>query len=227
MLGRSFRLGDTLYQIVGVSEKGFTGVETGTMTDIFIPTMMDGRVNRPDYSWIRILVHLKPGVAAGSVRDRMQAPYLEFRTEMAKRRFAGMSQDRIRLFLSETLMLAPAAVGHLTDAARVPAAAGRARCSGGPGASDRVRECGQLNDGPGGGAGPRDGVACFDRRRPAEAGATGVDSERLPRLAGGCHWRRVRLVGCAVHCRPDQSRRTILRGWFFRRTGASLASACS
>ena len=111
VLGRSFRLGDTLYQIVGVSEKGFTGVETGTMTDIFIPTMMDGRVNRPDYSWIRILVHLKPGVAAGRVRDRMQAPFQAFRTEMAKRRFAGMSQDRIRLFLSETLMLTPAASG--------------------------------------------------------------------------------------------------------------------
>jgi putative ABC transport system permease protein len=111
VLGRTFRMGDELYQIVGVSGEGFTGVETGTATDIFVPTMMDRRVTGADNSWIRILVQLKPGVAVESVRDRLQIPYREFRKEVAKRRFAGMSRDRIERFLSESLMLAPAAAG--------------------------------------------------------------------------------------------------------------------
>ena len=40
MIGRTFRVDDTLYQIVGVAEDACTGTETGTVTDIFIPMMM-------------------------------------------------------------------------------------------------------------------------------------------------------------------------------------------
>jgi predicted permease len=111
VLGRTFRMGDSVYQIVGVSDQRFTGVEPGTVTDIFVPTMMNAGVTQVDRSWIRILVQLKPGVAAASVRDRLRTPFRAFRTEMAKRRFTGMSPGRIDKFLSEALMLAPAASG--------------------------------------------------------------------------------------------------------------------
>ncbi len=43
VVGRSFRIGDDLYEIVGVVERGFTGTETGTFTDIFIPVMMNAQ----------------------------------------------------------------------------------------------------------------------------------------------------------------------------------------
>jgi predicted permease len=111
VVGRTLRLGGNLYEIVGVADRPFTGVEPGTVTDIFVPTMMDRRVTGADNSWIRILVQLKPGVAVEPVRDRLQTPYREFRREVAKRRFAGMSQERVDRFLSEKLMLAPAAAG--------------------------------------------------------------------------------------------------------------------
>jgi len=39
-IGRTFRMGDTLYEIVGVAPERFTGTETGTVTGIFVPTMM-------------------------------------------------------------------------------------------------------------------------------------------------------------------------------------------
>ena len=39
-IGRTFRMGDNLYEIVGVAPEPFTGTETGTVTDIFVPTMM-------------------------------------------------------------------------------------------------------------------------------------------------------------------------------------------
>jgi len=32
-------MGNDLYQIVGVAQEPFTGTETGTVTDIFVPTM--------------------------------------------------------------------------------------------------------------------------------------------------------------------------------------------
>jgi hypothetical protein len=41
VVGRTFRAGADVYEITGVLEAGFTGTETGTFTDIFIPTMMN------------------------------------------------------------------------------------------------------------------------------------------------------------------------------------------
>jgi predicted permease len=109
-IGRAFRMGNDLYMIIGVAGEGFTGVEPGIVTDIFVPTMMNPAVTQPNASWIRILVRLKPGVAPEPVRDRLRVPFLEYRREVA-RRWAGTNQDRIEKFLNEALMLEPAAAG--------------------------------------------------------------------------------------------------------------------
>lgn len=61
ILGRSFRMDSDLYQIVGVGPAGFTGTELGTMTDIFLPTMMYAGVTHDDWGWIRTFVRMKPG----------------------------------------------------------------------------------------------------------------------------------------------------------------------
>ena len=63
VIGRTFRMDKNLYQIVGVGPEGFTGTEPGTMTDIFIPTMMHPGVVRRDWTWMRTLARVKPGVA--------------------------------------------------------------------------------------------------------------------------------------------------------------------
>lgn len=54
VVGRTFRLGNDLYEVVGVGPEGFTGTETGTPTDFFIPIMM-GRetIDDPGYQWFR------------------------------------------------------------------------------------------------------------------------------------------------------------------------------
>lgn len=41
VVGRTFRMGNDNYQIVGVGPRRFTGTEPGTMTDIFVPNMMN------------------------------------------------------------------------------------------------------------------------------------------------------------------------------------------
>lgn len=55
--GRTFKLGEDKYEIAGVLEEGFTGTETGTMTDIYLPTMMNaGAISQADWSWFRTWV---------------------------------------------------------------------------------------------------------------------------------------------------------------------------
>jgi hypothetical protein len=40
VVGRTFRMGDDLYQIVGVAGESFSGTETGWVTDVFVPMAM-------------------------------------------------------------------------------------------------------------------------------------------------------------------------------------------
>jgi predicted permease len=116
VIGRTFHLADDLYQIVGVAPEPFTGTEPGTVTDIFIPTMMHPGVTRDDWSWFRTLVRLKPGVEIEPVRARLDAVSRAFEQERAKSPalaslFKGMSKELIDRFLNQTLVLEPAAAG--------------------------------------------------------------------------------------------------------------------
>ncbi len=110
VLGRSFRMDNDLYQIVGVAPDGFTGTEPGTMTDIFLPTMMYAGVTHDDWGWIRTFVRMKPGGSVETVRDRLQAVYQAVQTERAKS-FVGWPKRRLESFLNQRVLVLPAAGG--------------------------------------------------------------------------------------------------------------------
>lgn len=110
VVGRTFRMGGDLYQIVGVGPRRFTGTEPGTMTDIFVPNMMNPGVLHPDWSWLQIFVKLKPGLAPAPARARLAAVFHVVQEERAKG-FFGMPKQRIRDFLNTKLLLEPAASG--------------------------------------------------------------------------------------------------------------------
>jgi hypothetical protein len=84
VIGRTFRMGNDLYDVIGVAPKGFTGTEPGTFTDIFLPAMMYGGVTHDDWSWIRTFIQLKPGGNLERVRDRLQTIWTAVQTERAK-----------------------------------------------------------------------------------------------------------------------------------------------
>ncbi len=65
-VGRSFQLGQDFFQIVGVGPKSFTGTQTGTVTDIFLPTMMHPAVTHDDWTWHRTLVRGETGRGDGT-----------------------------------------------------------------------------------------------------------------------------------------------------------------
>jgi predicted permease len=98
------------YTIVGVAGKGFTGIEPGTITDIFVPAMMNPLVDEPRATWFRTLVMLKPGVAAEPVREELRAVFRTFREERAKD-FAGQPRQAVANFLNQRILLEPAAPG--------------------------------------------------------------------------------------------------------------------
>jgi predicted permease len=110
VIGRTFRMGNEIYEIAGVVEAPFTGTEPGTMVDIFVPTMMNPAVTRKDSTWHRTLAMVKPGVALEPMRQKLEATSRAFEEERAKG-FLGMSKKEIDQFLDQKVVLEPAATG--------------------------------------------------------------------------------------------------------------------
>jgi predicted permease len=110
VIGRTVRMAERLYEIVGVGPASFTGTETGTVIDIFVPAMMHPAAVRDDSTWHRTLAMLKPGVAVEPVRAKLHATSRAFEYERAKG-FTGMTKQSIDRFIDQTLMLEPSASG--------------------------------------------------------------------------------------------------------------------
>ncbi len=112
VIGRTFRMdpGPILYEIVGVVESRFTGTEPGTMTDIFVATMMHPGIDRADWTWFRIFARIERGARAHAVQDSLQATFRTFREDVAPQ-FRGRPRQSTDRFLNETLVLEPAAAG--------------------------------------------------------------------------------------------------------------------
>jgi predicted permease len=110
VIGRTFRMDKTPYEIVGVAKQRFTGTEPGTMTDIFLPTMMEPQVVRSDSNWVRTWARVKPGVALGPVRAKLAATSRAFDEDRVGG-FTNFSKQFIANFLNQRLLLVPAASG--------------------------------------------------------------------------------------------------------------------
>jgi predicted permease len=110
IVGRTFRMGDRLFEIAGVAAAEFTGTEPGTVTDVFLPTMMHPGVVHDDWTWIRTMARVKPGVTLEPLRARLSATSRAFEEERSKG-FTGMTRENIEKFLDLKLILEPAAGG--------------------------------------------------------------------------------------------------------------------
>ncbi len=110
VVGRTFHYGDGVYQIIGVSEKKFTGTEPGIVVDIFIPTMMHRSVTRLDSTWIRTLVVTEPGAAIEPLTDRLAAINHTFEKNRLSGE-TGLSQETLQNVLRNQILLEPAPTG--------------------------------------------------------------------------------------------------------------------
>jgi predicted permease len=113
IIGRTFQYGKATYTIVGVLEQGFTGTESGTMTDLFIPTMMNGEaINKNNWTWFRTFLKLKPGVDPRVARDRLQVALSESCRNRASKWGPGTPKKMVEEFLKAQMILEPAAAGR-------------------------------------------------------------------------------------------------------------------
>ena len=110
VLGRTFRMGNDLYTIIGVAPEGFTGIEPGTVNDIFVPTMMSPFTEQPHTNWFRTVVMLKPGVAVEPLREKLHAVVRAFFTEQVKA-FPGVPQQFKDNIINQQVLLDPAPAG--------------------------------------------------------------------------------------------------------------------
>jgi predicted permease len=112
VIGKSFRLGSTRYEIVGVASEGFIGTEPGVVTDVFIPAMMNVQaLNSPDWSWFRIWMRPKPGVSPEQVRQPVQAVLTQELRERVKNLHPDTPKQVLNNVLSQAITLHPAASG--------------------------------------------------------------------------------------------------------------------
>jgi predicted permease len=110
VIGRTFRMGNDLYEIAGVGPERFTGTEPGTIIDIFVPTMMHPGAVRPDWTWMRTLARVNPAVALEPLRAKLDATSRSFEKDRANG-FRGMTKRQIDEYLNHPLIFEPAASG--------------------------------------------------------------------------------------------------------------------
>jgi putative ABC transport system permease protein len=110
VLGRSVNIGGVAYQVIGVSEKKFTGTEPGTVIDIFLPRMMHRRALRSDSTWLRTLAVMTPDVAVEPLRAKLAAVDHAFEANRLRGE-TGLSPETLRNVLDNRLRMEPAPAG--------------------------------------------------------------------------------------------------------------------
>ena len=83
VLGRWIQIEQQPYQVVGVAQAGFSGIEPGVLTDVWLPNQMFDResLRSPTWNWLTIWGRLGPGASAESVRPVIGALFVNFDAE--------------------------------------------------------------------------------------------------------------------------------------------------
>jgi predicted permease len=113
-VGRTFRMNDAVYEIVGVAPKGFTGTQPGKMTDVFVPMMMNSLVKQPDAQWFRSYLLAPPGVPVETLLSRLDTADHLYRLETWKlmsKEFPNAPKRMVEMFLGQKVTLMKAANG--------------------------------------------------------------------------------------------------------------------
>jgi putative ABC transport system permease protein len=96
VIGRTFTMGPKRFEIVGVAREGFTGIEPGIQTSLWVPltsTPMRESLADPGWHWFKVMGRLAPGERADGPRGTMQAVLTNFRKEeIAQRPDAPFAQ---------------------------------------------------------------------------------------------------------------------------------------
>ncbi len=117
VLGQWLTVNGGKFQIAGVAQRGFTGVEPGYMADVFfsVTAQADARAMQDPYARLmRIWGRLKPGVTMERARQSLQAALTNFLREQARPLALDPRAARMADFLSRTVQVSSAERGTFT-----------------------------------------------------------------------------------------------------------------
>jgi predicted permease len=114
VLGRALHIGEQTFEVIGVGPRDFTGTETGTVTDIFLPLSMNSLSTRNGVSWHHTFLMLRSGVdpstALEPLRQHLSAVSHAFEAECSTC-FRGVPQATRDRLLDKTLVFNTAGAG--------------------------------------------------------------------------------------------------------------------
>ncbi len=114
VIGRWFSLEERQFQIVGVTDRQFTGIEPGRPTDLWMPyAMYNPRAfGNFQFNWFRVIGRLADDVRPEQARAVLQPAFTNFRREYAPHEFGpDRPSERLKGFLEARLFVRSAANG--------------------------------------------------------------------------------------------------------------------
>jgi putative ABC transport system permease protein len=115
MIGRSFTLEGRQFEIVGIAEPTFNGVEPGRPTDVWMPyaSYSARAFGNFDFNWFRIMGRVRDGVRVEQAQSVVQAAFTSVRRERAPYAGAGPqgSPEMRERYINARLLLRSAANG--------------------------------------------------------------------------------------------------------------------
>lgn len=101
------------YEIVGVAREGFSGVEPGILTDVWVPatSYRAESFTQPGWQWFRIMGRLADGVDPQEVHGRLQPVFKQFRAERVALRPPDTPREQNDRYINQPLAVRSAAQG--------------------------------------------------------------------------------------------------------------------
>ena len=112
VLGRRMVIAGKLFEIAGVAQKGFFGVEPGWFVDVWVPgTTYEARaLTDPGWHWFRILGRLAADAAPQQLQARLQPSFHDFQAQRIQR-FFSMPPTIRKQFLDSAIRIRSADTG--------------------------------------------------------------------------------------------------------------------
>jgi predicted permease len=124
VLGQNIVVNGAPFTIIGVSARGFNGLEVGSPAKILLPMMMRNQVTAESWTsmfglnsrrgrWVRVIGRLKPGMTALQAKASLQPLFHSIlEMEVRQKEFAGATEEIRREFLRSWMEVKPSSGGH-------------------------------------------------------------------------------------------------------------------
>ena len=113
-VGRWVAVEGVNYQVIGVVGRGFTGLEPGIRTDLWVPLTMYRRraLDNAEWTWFRIIGRLHPGVSSDQAQAALAPAFTNFQRQLSSSLRADTPKDYVERYVHLPLTVHSAARGQ-------------------------------------------------------------------------------------------------------------------